>query len=669
MYRAILTRNFQRIYKATIDFFKSHPILKELNENECKSLLTHFQYLYVKPGDIIYNKGEKPNFFYLIESGEVCLNRFGEYNGEVILHQNEYFGDISLINYMKNYSNSKHDNNNNSSNATTANSSVNGNKENNNNETAKDDGTNANGNCNNNNNNPYSKLIIRNIKILEERNATAYAKKPCHLVVLDNEFYKILSEKYKKEFSENMCERIFNSLPELKCLSDEKRKTIYKNCVKEKSYVNGSQIFEYGEKSNILYIIKEGKVEYERIIESDTGKKENDRKEKAVGLIGNYYNPTILIKPYKCEGSLVCLSDTKMIEINRNDFYQYLTSEEVNEMYLCNKRRNNNSPVVAPDPDNPLSSYITLKTLGKGTFGRVKLVRNKNDNHIYALKILKKRIIISYHQERNIMNEKSILLECNHPFITKLYGTFQDQNNLYMLMEFLQGGELFNLIWNFGGTLTSKDACFYAACVLSGLSYLHSKNIVYRDLKPENLMIDNEGYVKIIDFGFSKKIVGKTYTLCGTPEYLAPELVIGRGHNKSVDYWAYGVLIFEMLCGYSPFAEKDKGKQLYICRNIIMCKYQFPPHLSDEKGKDLIKRLLTVNPMKRLGCSDNGSDDIKNHSWFHDINWEVLENREIVDKPWLPPIFNGVDATWLDEKENIEVSDPFYGDCGWSNDF
>ena len=157
------------------------------------------------------------------------------------------------------------------------------------------------------------------------------------------------------------------------------------------------------------------------------------------------------------------------------------------------------------------------------------------------------------------MHEKNVMVEARHPFILKLVCTYQDQTRLYMLMELCLGGELFSLLHYHGGAsdangLDVGQTRFYSSCVLDGLAYLHSRKICYRDLKPENLLIDDEGYIKIVDFGFAKVIEGKSYTLCGTPEYLAPEIVLAKGHNKGVDYWALGVLIYEMRHSHSPFA-------------------------------------------------------------------------------------------------------------------
>jgi protein kinase A len=187
-------------------------------------------------------------------------------------------------------------------------------------------------------------------------------------------------------------------------------------------------------------------------------------------------------------------------------------------------------------------------------------------------------------------------MSANHPFILKLYSTFSDSNCIYFLLELVQGGELFSIIHGSGGCLNSDFARFYAACITSGLAHLHDKKICYRDLKPENVLIDKEGYCKIVDFGFAKIVKDVTFTLCGTPEYLSPELVIGKGHHKGVDYWALGILIYEMLCGYSPFQDPKNQDQVAICKNILRMKVEFPSYMVDSDAKDLILKLLTKDP-------------------------------------------------------------------------
>jgi len=245
--------------------------------------------------------------------------------------------------------------------------------------------------------------------------------------------------------------------------------------------------------------------------------------------------------------------------------------------------------------------------------------------------MLKKREIIRLKQVEHIRAEKSILSHIAHPFIVNLYAAFQDQANLYMLMEYVIGGELFSQLRKVG-RFTNDTAKFYAAEIVLALEYLHSMNIAYRDLKPENLLIDSDGHIKITDFGFAKYIEDRTWTLCGTPEYLAPEIIQSKGHSRGVDWWALGILIFEMLAGYPPFYAENPFD---IYRKILAGKINFPRHI-DAQAKDLICKLLTADRTKRFGCLRGGAMDIKSHPWLHSIEWNNLYAKKI-KPPFVPP--------------------------------
>ena len=231
-------------------------------------------------------------------------------------------------------------------------------------------------------------------------------------------------------------------------------------------------------------------------------------------------------------------------------------------------------------------------------------------NCFFALKIMKKSEVVRLKQVEHIKNEKEILSEGNHPFIVTLYCAFQDERNLYMLLEFIIGGELFTHLRK-AGKFANDHTRFYAAQIVMALQYLHNDSVVYRDLKPENLLLDMIGYLKITDFGFAKKVEDRTWTLCGTPEYLAPEIIQSKGHGKAVDWWALGILMYEMLAGYPPFYDEDP---LGIYQKILEGKIKFPWHF-DRHSKDLIKKLLTADLTKRLGNLKGGADDIKRHKW------------------------------------------------------
>ncbi|KAL8775407.1 MAG: hypothetical protein Q9209_000415 [Squamulea sp. 1 TL-2023] len=189
-------------------------------------------------------------------------------------------------------------------------------------------------------------------------------------------------------------------------------------------------------------------------------------------------------------------------------------------------------------------------------------------------------------------------------------------------------------------------AKFYAAEVTLALDYLHSMHIIYRDLKPENLLLDRHGHLKITDFGFAKEVPDITWTLCGTPDYLAPEVVSSKGYNKSVDWWSLGILIFEMLCGFTPFW--DAGSPIKIYENILKGKVKYPPYIHPD-AQDLLQRLITPDLTKRLGNLHAGSKDVMNHSWFAEVTWERLARKDI-DAPYVPPVQGGVgDSSQFDK--------------------
>jgi serine/threonine protein kinase len=319
----------------------------------------------------------------------------------------------------------------------------------------------------------------------------------------------------------------------------------------------------------------------------------------------------------------------------------------------------------------PFRELEQRATLGTGTFGRVRLVHHRKTNRVFALKMLKKAQIVALKQQTNIMNEKELLWRVDHPFIIKLYDTYKDRDRLYMLMELVQGGELFARLQNSPtpGRVSPSEARFYAGCVLDAFEHLHSMSIVYRDLKPENLLIDSDGYMKIVDFGFAKIVKDRTYTLCGTPEYLAPELVLGKGHDKGVDYWALGILLYEQVAGYSPFADQQNNDQMVICRKILRGEVDFPPHFKDKDLKDLILKLLVKDIPKRLGCLRGGAADIKDHRFFRLLSFDDLYHRRIA-APWRPDLADPLDTHHFDEYDEEDDVEPYRDDgSGWDRDF
>ena len=307
-----------------------------------------------------------------------------------------------------------------------------------------------------------------------------------------------------------------------------------------------------------------------------------------------------------------------------------------------------------------LKDFTTLKILGKGSYGKVYLVKNINTNKIYAMKILDKQFLLEKNQITHTKTERIALEKLKHPFIVKLNYAFQDFKNLYFITEFLQGGELFYHLRKKSG-FKEKAVKFYMSQVLLALEFMHDNNYIYRDLKPENIMIDKQGNIKLTDFGLSKilKPNETTYTLCGTAEYLAPEIIFGKGYDKTCDWFSFGVVIFELFCGYHPFGRKNKkiDPTIYLRKTYI-------PEKVGKKAKDLIEKLFVSNPKNRLGYKS--ADEIKNHPFFKDIDFKKVLNKEY-KPPFIPQLDNETDLKYFEkiyiigepkgEKENEENID------------
>jgi len=299
-------------------------------------------------------------------------------------------------------------------------------------------------------------------------------------------------------------------------------------------------------------------------------------------------------------------------------------------------------------PDLKLEQLELKATLGTGSFGRVRLVKVKNDGKYFALKILKKSEVIYLKQVEHVKTEKKILEEISHPYIVNLTGAFQDDKNLYLLLEYVIGGEFFSHLRK-AGRFPNDTSVFYSGQVALVFEHLHGLTILYRDLKPENLLLDKEGHCKVTDFGFAKKVDYRTWTLCGTPEYLAPEIILSKGHGKAVDWWALGILMYEMLAGYPPFYDEDP---LGIYQKILEGKIKFPWHF-DRHSKDLIKKLLTADLTKRLGNLKAGAEDVKKHKWFTTLDWAKLAKRE-VGAPITPTVGDESDTSNFEQYPDSE---------------
>jgi protein-serine/threonine kinase len=300
-----------------------------------------------------------------------------------------------------------------------------------------------------------------------------------------------------------------------------------------------------------------------------------------------------------------------------------------------------------------LSCFDIQKVIGRGTFGKVVLVRNKMDNKLLALKCIKKAQILKNKNIENIKNEKKILENLSHPFIIKLHYTFQNKDKIFMAFDYYNGGELFFHLQKhrrFSENLTR----FYAAEIYLALRYLHKEKIVYRDLKPENIILEKNGHIKLIDFGLAKGNItagNLTSTICGTNEYIPPEVICGKKYGFNFDWWGFGNILYEMLFGYPAFSDQNKTN---LFKKIVYSEPTFKGANLSSDALDLIKCLLKKDPKERIK-----PEDIPSHPWFKGINFEEILSLKTIP-PFKPKIKNeedlsNIDPTFLNECVNSPV--------------
>ncbi|KOB65171.1 cAMP-dependent protein kinase catalytic subunit [Operophtera brumata] len=315
------------------------------------------------------------------------------------------------------------------------------------------------------------------------------------------------------------------------------------------------------------------------------------------------------------------MSKSSYTSQNHLDYSRYL--EMLKEKFVRNY-------TDTPTFDKTVESFDTIKAIGNGAYGEVFLVRDKRTFTYHAMKVVEKSVVVERRQEKHMIQEKKILQCIEFPLLVSLDMAFKDNLYLYFILPYIAGGEMFTYIQKYGNFSDSLTK-FYASQVVLALEYLHYCTVVHRDIKPENILIDANGYLKLCDFGFCKVLKKKTWTLCGTPEYLAPEVILSKGYSFAVDWWALGVLIFEMVAGNPPFISSDPNK---LYERILDGHYKCPDGMNGE-CKGLIKLLLQVDPTKRIGSLKGGVYDIKSHQWFNDIDWQLVLHQR-AEVPFVP---------------------------------
>lgn len=429
---------------------------------------------------------------------------------------------------------------------------------------------------------------------------------------------------------------LIKEVPKLRDLNAAKLKKIC-DCLEEERFTDGDCIIKQGTTGDSFYIIAEGKA---KVCKTE-GKVD---KEVCVLEKGKFFGELALQSEDRRNASVYAIGDVRCFSLDRHAFINLIgrLDEQKSSTDITEEPEAVEEPAAKATgglEGSCIADVRVLKSLGQGGFGDVKLVFFKGPQYEqkpYALKCVQKCRIVQYGQQRHIMDEKNILFQMRSPFVLTLHKTYKDAKQVYLLTDAYLGGDLWRLL-HARGPFPDTVARFYIACVVEAFAYLHQRGIVYRDLKPENLMLDINGYLRLVDLGFAKRVPlgNKTWTFCGTPEYIPPEVIANTGHTLSADYWSLGILVYELLTRKTPFRAKD---DLTIYENILrgIHSVQFSYRVS-RKAEMLIKSLCRQEPSERLGYQKGGINDIRKHKWFGGFDWDGFHAQR-VPAPILPDV-------------------------------
>ncbi|CAD8072813.1 unnamed protein product [Paramecium primaurelia] len=460
-----------------------------------------------------------------------------------------------------------------------------------------------------------------------KRGATCVAETEVKCVALGREnLTKILGDKVQIIIFSNIMRWSFEKSEVLKQLSKIQLEKIAQRA-KIDNYKKGQVILEAGKACDKLIVVLEGVMTNAKQDSVPKGLCFGDQflmKEKYGQIIESQYE---MVR----DGVLATISYQSLFKIFGGDLETALKKNENSHEKKIKQlgERADASHISVED-------LIYIKKLGEGQFGMVYLVKHKSINKVFALKSVSKASIIEQNLEKHILQEKTVLEQCNFPFIMGFIRTFKDDISIYFLVEYIRGMELFDVIRDMG-LLTKYDTQFYVATMILALEYLHSKSIVYRDLKPENIMVNDAGYMYLIDLGTAKPLIKsrayRTYTIIGTPHYMAPEIILGKGYSFNVDLWSMGICMYEFMCGGVPYAEEqDDPYEIY--EEIMNTQLKFPTFIRDRQAKKFMEQLLSKQPETRLGSSFSA---LKANPWFDDFDFDKLFSRELQKVPYVPP--------------------------------
>jgi len=456
------------------------------------------------------------------------------------------------------------------------------------------------------------------------------------------------------------------------CLKEEKLELA--KALVEMHFTQGEHIVEQGEPGNTFYIMYEGKVDV-----TVDGATVNSLEASQKKGTAEYFGDKALLENDVRKATVQVKSSTaKCLVLDRDSFDMLLGP--LKDIIASDKEghegRERAVGAGAKGPNATQGGHDKIYRehlkriglLGVGGFGTVELWEHKQNGETYAMKGLSKGYIVKTGMQDSVMNEKNILIMTNSLFITKLWETYNGTQTLYFLLEPCLGGELY-ATYNRKGLHGSEKHCkYYSAGVVFAFDHLHARRIIYRDLKPENLLLTEKGHIKLTDMGLAKFVIGKTFTTCGTPDYFAPELIASTGHTNAVDWWTLGVLVFELMTGHPPF-ESAYPMQIYAKVTKGIGKVNFPGQCTPVV-KNLIEQLLRAEPSERLPMRPGGSKNMRQHKWFTDFDWGVMETAGL-PPPYKPVVKSKTDlANFSARKEDaprqLEYIDP---GTGWDKNF
>ncbi|KAG8459372.1 hypothetical protein KFE25_013008 [Diacronema lutheri] len=574
------------------EFLKAVDIFRSLTHAQRAALARCMVARAYKDGEYIVRKGDVANAIFFIKSGEVSVQLHELASGsappgEILrLHAGQFFGENAV-------------------------------------NTAAPFAT------------PRSSLGVREDQ-KRSANVVAVGRVLC-LQLLASDFHQLIGD-LASALETNLCTKVIESIPLFAPLTDLQKRDFAAQ-LSTLRYARGDEVVAQGERSSCGFcVVKAGTVSLRR----------DGRELEQLGPTEFFGERELLAQSAHQPSTVSVVALTEQLVLYSVDAERFAAAlgslDEIIaravEAEAVRKEANAGKAHIE------FAQLEQLRTLGVGTFGRVRLVRH--GGKAYALKALDKRQLVHMKQEAHLMQEKALLQQCSHAFIIQLVATYQDEDKLYMLMEVCLGGELFSRLQR-TGPMCDDHARFYTACVVAAFAYMHQRRIAYRDLKPENLLIDDQGYAKLVDFGFAKQILDRSLTLCGTPEYLAPEIILNKSHDIGVDWWTVGILAYELLAGHPPFSDPEP---MVLYEKIVKGKMRLPARFSAD-AKALLVRLIEVNPAKRIGASTHGQE-VKEQPWFAGIDWGALEAKKIA-APYVPTIRGAFDDSHFDHYDEVDT--------------